>query len=315
MVCATLQELPLYDERRALLARDPLACAEGFRTLVMLTLRHLFGVRYCPDCPNCARSDRPCMDAFGSNATAKGGIFGRIDAIYGAIECQKSGSLHLHTQAFVQCYHQFRPLSELVTLSNERQLELLRRYSTYSAHVRRTIYDRPQDWEKEQEDVEADWPEYKSCNLMVSRPTYQSADAAAMTAEEWKMAYLTQDVEELQKRKQHHVHLPTGPKGERQPLNHCKDSKDPTKCKGGFPPQRVAHGRTASDLPTPGRRHGHAPVWKADHGGHALGTMQQRKPQWKSSCNACSRALQWRCTAALSLSDHRSNTFSKLQRL
>ena len=74
----------MYDERRALLARDPLACAEGFRTLVMLTLRHLFGVRYCPDCPNCAQSDRPCMDAFGSNATAKGGIFGRIDAIYGS---------------------------------------------------------------------------------------------------------------------------------------------------------------------------------------------------------------------------------------
>ena len=235
MVCATLQELPLYDERRALLARDPLACAEGFRTLVMLTLRHLFGVRYCPDCPNCARSDRPCMDAFGSNATAKGGIFGRIDAIYGAIECQKSGSLHLHTQAFVQCYHQFRPLSELVTLSNERQLELLRRYSTYSAHVRRTIYNKPQDWEEEQQDVEADWPEYKGCALMATRPTYQSADAAAITAEEWKVAYLTQDVEELQKRKQHHVHLPTGPNGERQPLNHCKDAKDPTKCKGGFP--------------------------------------------------------------------------------
>ena len=225
----------MYDERRALLARDPLACAEGFRTLVMLTLRHLFGVRYCPDCPNCAQSDHPCMDAFGSNATAKGGIFGRIDAIYGSIECQKSGSLHLHTQAFVQCYHQFKPLSELVTLSHERQLELLRRYSTYSAHVRRTIYCKPGDWEEEQQDVEADWPEYKGCALMASRPTYQSADAASMTAEEWKTVYLTQDVEELQKRKQHHVHLPTGPNGERQPLNHCKDAKDPTKCKGGFP--------------------------------------------------------------------------------
>ena len=233
--CITLQELPSYDERRALLARDPLACAEGFRTLVMLTLRHVFGVRYCPDCPNCAQSDRPCMDAFGSNATAKGGIFGRIDAIYGSIECQKSGSLHLHTQAFVQCYHQFTPLSELVTLSSERQLELLRRYSTYSAHVRRTIYNKPQDWEEEQQDVEADWPEYKGCALMVSRPAYQSADAASMTAEEWKLAFLTQDVEELQKRKQHHVHLPSGPNGERQPLNHCKDAKDPTKCKGGFP--------------------------------------------------------------------------------
>ena len=130
-------------------------------------------------------------------------------------------NLHLHTQAFVQCYHQFTPLSELVTLSSERQLELLRRYSTYSAHVRRTIYEKPHNWEEEQQDVEADWPENKGCALMVSRPAHQTADAASMTAEEWKLAYLTQDVEELQKRKQHHVHLPSGPNGERRPLNHC----------------------------------------------------------------------------------------------
>ncbi|CAE7906335.1 unnamed protein product, partial [Symbiodinium microadriaticum] len=50
-----------------MLTKDPVACADGFRTLVQLALRHLFGVRYCPRCPDCGNSSRPCTDAFGSN--------------------------------------------------------------------------------------------------------------------------------------------------------------------------------------------------------------------------------------------------------
>ena len=56
------QVLPSYDQRRAMLARDPLACADGFWALVQLALRHLFGVRWCPNCPHCAKSKAPCMD-------------------------------------------------------------------------------------------------------------------------------------------------------------------------------------------------------------------------------------------------------------
>ena len=139
------------------------------------------------------------MDAFGSNATAKGGIFGRIDSVYGAIECQKSGTLHVHIQAFVQCYHQFTPLVDLLKLGNQRLVEMLRRYSSYSAHVRRMVYCNPHQWQEELEEVEAEWPEYKTCSLMVSRPAYQAAEAASCTAEEWKAIYLSKDVEELQR--------------------------------------------------------------------------------------------------------------------
>ena len=228
-----VQELPSYEDRVALLARDPLACAEGFQTLVLLALRHLFGVRYCRRCPDCAQSDTPCTDIFGSITMATGSIFGRIDAIYGSIECQKCGTLHLHLQAFLQCYHQFTPLSELQRLNKEPLLEMLRRYSDYSGHVRRMVYCNHEAWEEEREAVEAAWPEYRDCALMSSRPTYQLDTALEPTA--WRTAYLAADVEELQKRKQHHVHLPTGPNGERRPLHHCQDAKDPTKCKSGFP--------------------------------------------------------------------------------
>ena len=176
------------------------------------------------------------MDGFGSSAMATGGIFGRMDAVFGSVECQKAGTLHLHLQGFVQCFHQFTPLSELVAMGKEPLLEMLRRYSSYSAHVRRTIYADPKKWEDEERmELEDQWPEYKESSLMVSRPSYQLQDDATMDAGTWRTEFLETDVEALQKHKQHHVHLPTGPNGERRPLHHCRDPKDPEKCKGGFP--------------------------------------------------------------------------------
>ena len=226
------QEIPDYETRRALLARDPLACAYGFQILVGLALRHIFGLRYCPQCPNCSCSSRPCTDAFGSNATARGGAFGRIDAVYGSLECQKAGPYHLHGQFFVQCLHQFTPLSELVRLGQEAQLEIIRKYSSYNAHVCKMTYANLEAWHEEQVAVENDWPEYKQSTLMISRPDYQSDQATP--AEEWKQSYLERDVERLQMHKQHHVHIPDR-EGVRRPLNHCRDSKDPSKCKSHFP--------------------------------------------------------------------------------
>ena len=71
-------------------------------------------------------------------------------------------------------------------------------------------------------------------------------------------------MEQLQRRKQHHVHLPAGPSGERRPLAHCRDPKDPTRCKSGFPrDNQLILGRTALvccglaeqlDLPVKGKR-------------------------------------------------------------
>ena len=117
-------------------------------------------------------------------------------------------------------------------LDAEPMLEILRKYSDYSGHVRRMVYDRPEDWEDERADVEEGWPEYKLSTLMQSRPGYQQNHGRP--AAEWRMAYLSDDVEALQKHKQHHVHMMDS-KGTRQPLNHCKDPKDPSKCKAHFP--------------------------------------------------------------------------------
>ena len=189
-----------YEQRQALLARDLLACSNGFHTLVLLILRKMFGLRFCPRCPDCATSGQPCMDAFGSNATAAGGVFGKADALYGSLECQKSGAWHLHGQLFVQCTHQFTPLSELARLGKESQLELVRKHLYYTAHVPRKLYHNPEAWHARQKAVEDEWPEYKTSGLMVSGPAPVGRQRS-LSAEEWKMQYLAEDVELLQMHK------------------------------------------------------------------------------------------------------------------
>ena len=103
------ERLPCYDDRRTIVARDPLCCSDGFRVLCRLVLRHVFGVRVCPYCPDC-NSDNTfalgCQDRVGSSATCSGGVFGRVDAAFGSVENQKvflDGANH--TTKFRNCFH------------------------------------------------------------------------------------------------------------------------------------------------------------------------------------------------------------------
>ena len=166
-----------------------------------------------------------------------GGIFGRVDAVFGAIECQKSGTLHAHFQIFVQCFHQFHPLTDLHRLSKILEdvewMGFVEKYKSYASHTSRKVYADPNGWEsRARAEVENQWPEFRDSLLMLSRPGYQYNED--IEAHDWKQTYLDQDVERLQQHKQHHVHLPDE-EGRRQPLAHCRDAKNPSKCKGGFP--------------------------------------------------------------------------------
>ena len=143
-----VNSLPTYDERRKILARDALASVDGVRTLVLATYEYLFGMRVCPYCPDCnsdALWSNPCQDLFGSNAYAEGGDFGRCDAGYTSIASQKStGSLHAHSQLFVQCLHQHTPLADV--MARIRQVggtAIVEDYLRYKAHACRQVYDPP----------------------------------------------------------------------------------------------------------------------------------------------------------------------------
>ena len=89
--------VPGYDTRQLYLAEDPLAAANAFFVQIRILLATMLGVRMCPRCPDCNTTSSPCQDAFGSNAEAMGGIAGRVDALFGAVEAQKTtGGLHYH---------------------------------------------------------------------------------------------------------------------------------------------------------------------------------------------------------------------------
>ena len=197
---------------------------------------------YCSDtCPDCSCGPTPCQDGRGSNARTNGGVFGRCDAAYVAIEFQKSaGSPHGHIQLFVQCLHQHESLREIFAATAERAAELREAYLRYDARVRRCVYDRdPVEVAAAIHAAEERWPEYKLEQRLISRPRYQSgvmmADNSDEEAELWTEAYLRQNVFRLQVLKQHHVHLPDPVTGERAPQPGCLKADNLRDCKSGFP--------------------------------------------------------------------------------
>ena len=77
-------------------------------------LATVLGIRMCPSCPHCSQSQWPCQDALGSVAEAMGGVLGRADAMFGAVECQKTtGALHYHFFVCVQRVRQYGTLKEI----------------------------------------------------------------------------------------------------------------------------------------------------------------------------------------------------------
>ena len=173
--------LPTWEQRRKVLARDPLASVDGFNVLSLLLLKYLFGVNVCPQCPRCTASRYPCIDRAGSSATLTGGVFGRVDATYIRVEAQKStGSLHAHCQVFVQCMHQHTPLTEIFQLVEERLDVLRAEYLQYNAHVVHSIYS-GQSKEAIEAGIaaaESTWPEHAMDKTMITYPHYQRARAS-----------------------------------------------------------------------------------------------------------------------------------------
>ena len=234
--------LPGWQQRRALLARDPLASVDGFHVLIRLLLQHLFGVNICHRCPDCDETKKPCTDCRGSNASLSGGVFGRAEAVYVTIEAQKSsGSLHGHIQCFIQCLHQHTPLTEIFQLPFQRLEALRAEYCRYTAHVAHSVYagQSPTDVNKHIAEAESTWPTHEYDVAMMETPRYQyrrapnPSDEAEASA--WTKQYLEEDVVRLQYLKQHHYHPRNDATGQREPLRGCQKQDRPGVCKSDFP--------------------------------------------------------------------------------
>ena len=235
-----------WADRREVLARDPLAAVDGFRTLTHFMLRHLFGVRSCPMCPDCNKfprgNDEPCQDRCGSNAEPGGGIFGRVDAVYISLEAQKStGGMHGHAQVFVQCLHQHTALEEIFEMCDARLQELRHAYEKYNAHVCHASYagQTAESMECRILAAEASWPDHEADVAMTTAPQYQLQRAGAQDVEaeaaEWRRVYMEEDVVSLQLAKQHHYHPYSETAQSRVPLSGCQKSDRPGVCKSDFP--------------------------------------------------------------------------------
>ena len=241
-----LSRIPNYDTRMEALAKDPLASVDGFRMLVLLAYRYLFGMNVCPRCPDCNNGKNantsPCQDVFGSSATEVGGIFGRGDAGFTSIEAQKStGSLHAHSQIFIQCMHQHNPLHKIFRILRENCGNIMEDYLRYHAHVQRQTYAGTSDEVAVMlKASEQSWPAHREETFLISQPAYQRCQASARRnkdeeAADWYTAYIKEDVERLQAYKQHHMHVWSEETGEQVPLPGCRRKDKPKECKSNFP--------------------------------------------------------------------------------
>ena len=177
----------------------------------------MFGIRMCPDCPHCCKSEQPCQNIFGSSAEPQGGAFGRCDAIFSAVETQRSGTLHLHGFAFLQRAHQHKTLLEIATMLEQGLLSTAD-LKDYHCRISRETYPDLAAHEAEADEIEQDWPTFKSDSRLGRLPGFVwhdqgphilsdgvEHDSLMRDGAEWSRRY-DEAAQYRMARLQHHMH-------------------------------------------------------------------------------------------------------------
>ena len=149
---ALAESLPNYEDRRALLARDPLACAEGFRT---------GGRAFARSCGRPLAQDARAPDAappFGSQVLPALPQLRRFGAaVQRRVREQRLGHGRGVGQGRRGVWLHRVPkerLAGLLDLGKPELQTLLQRYASYTAHVRRSVYCDPDGWERDRAGAE-----------------------------------------------------------------------------------------------------------------------------------------------------------------
>ena len=112
-------QLPLYNTRRKLTARDARSVVAAYMYEVKFKLPWLLGLRVRPFCPACndltpgASLMTPCQDIFGTNTLPMGGLAGLAATSGGATEFQKKNTPHFHGHVHLINAYQYRTLAEI----------------------------------------------------------------------------------------------------------------------------------------------------------------------------------------------------------
>ena len=304
-------ELPEYDVRRLILARDPLCAVDAFTVLVRVVLARLLGTRMCPNCPHCNKGGSPCQDRFGSNAEPMGGVFGRSDAIFDAVETQRSGTLHFHFLVFIQRAHQHKTLREIADMVRQGLLSA-QSLKEYHCYVSRETYPDVAKQEAEADIVEKQWPTFRDDRQLGQIPGFiwrdtgphlltegASRDELLADGAEWKRRY-NEAAQHRMARVQHHLHKKiigraAAPAASVPLLGEATDASTITPWTSASPPRPLwcAHASprsTTSVSPVSAKLL--AASWA---GGTAHGSMEPRRRSSSASGSTLTRPLTTAC--------------------
>ena len=279
-------DLPDYEVRRALTARDPWATVLAFQRMIRFVFGELLGIRLCPDCPHCA-----CNDQWGQGFHVGGGVLGLVKGICGAIEYQSNSAPHFHGHVYTATVWQ-QPLKVLAE-QVEQQLMTKEKIFQFHQWVHNEVYFDKAKQELDEAAVERSWAgnyQEEAKNQLSLWPQFLANDhgaspwldasmteAAAMTeAADYKNAYKAA-VQEKMLHYQHHVHPWDKERKERKLLPACHKKGSHKKCKHNFPkklnlmPRVICRGNSRKyGVSTRGRR-------------NALGAvLGQRHNEWLS---------------------------------
>ena len=236
-------EVPPYDTRRQLTARDPWAVVLSFQTVVRCIFAKLLGIRMCFRCPAC-----DCRDARGHGCHVTGGILGLVTGLCGAIEYQANSTPHFHCNVYIASIWQ-HSLSELAAKLNDSTItfEDVRQFLTW-AHSE--SHPDPASHTQQQDHLEADWAQNNckaSHDFLCQWPEFLTEDKAAspwLKAVEPKQAladasrFIHQYRLAAQNKISHqqmHWHPWNIVQKCRLPLAACRKKGAPNKCKHNFP--------------------------------------------------------------------------------
>ena len=237
--------IPGYDLRRLLLAEDPLAAVNAFFVQIRTVLATILGIRMCPHCPDCRKTANPCQDTFGSVAELMGGIAGRVDAMFGAVECQKTtGSLHYHFFTFVQRLHQFANMKEIARDLQEGLVHASD-LKNFLSNICCESYNDPSQFEEERSYIESAFPAFSEKTEALAEQRWGEVqlgripafiyedskgddDSPIMFKERFNRAF-----QFFQSRCQHHIHREVN--GKRPVPNACRSKTKPKECKHEAP--------------------------------------------------------------------------------
>lgn len=259
--------LPCLDDRRGIIARDPISSVHHYLICAYVLLPAAFGIRMCLRCPRCNIDEgdpdydtgHPCQDLMGHNTKPMGGYAGLASAMALANEFQGNGTPHGHGFIALANIYQNGSLQDIADhiakqasdLDRDAAEAALRRITDFNEHLQREDHFNQELHEAEEPELEKQFHENNdgpAKNIFLSARTRgfyempsgmtlwdaQDADASKALlgtvqaeAEAFKKHYEA-DVQFIFSHVQHHWH-PKDAKGVRQPTKYCQPKGRKTK--------------------------------------------------------------------------------------